>query len=266
VRVQLKFKKISWHLYAGVFVVSILSYTLAQFFPGSQGDGVVVNNTELIQSGVETDKVEASGGIEIASQFNGKVISVPVVEGQTIQAGQTLVILENSEDRAALTRAHADVTKAVAKLRQVKEMTLSFSEQSLVRAQATHQNAKKQYDRTRELSAKGYVSQTQLDDALRNLAIAHTQVETANFQARSIREKNTDYKKAESAVSRARENERQAQARLANVQITAEAGGIIKTINVVKGNEVVVGKPLMVITTASKMPLTVKIDEKYQRI
>ncbi len=262
----MKFKNISWHLYASISVVAILSYTFVQYYPGSQVNVIVVDKSELIQPAVEAAKAESSGGIEIASQFNGKVISVAVVEGQTIHAGQALVVLENSDDRAALTRAHADVTKAVAKLRQVKEMTLSFAEQSLVRAQATHQNAKKQYARTRELSAKGYVSQTQLNDALRNLAIAQTQVETANFQARSIREKNIDYKKAESAVSRARENERQAQARLSNIQITAEADGIVKTINVEKGNEVVAGKPLMVITTASKMPLTVKIDEKYQRI
>jgi len=262
----LKFKNISWYLYAGISVVAILSYTFVQFYSGAKDDVVAVEKAELIQPGVEAGKVESSGGIEIASQFNGKVISVSVVEGQTIHAGQALVVLENSDDRAALTRAHADVTKAVVKLRLVKEMTLSFSEQSLARAQATHQNAKKQYARTRELSAKGYVSQTQLDDALRNLAIAQTQVETANFQARSIREKNIDYKKAESAVSRARENERQAQARLENFQITAEADGIIKTINVVKGNVVEAGKPLMVITTGSKLPLSVKIDEKYQRI
>lgn len=256
----------SWYLYAGIPVVAILTYTFVQFYTGSHVDVIVLEKSELIQPGAEASKVESSGGIEIASQFNGKVISVAVVEGQTIQAGEELVVLENSDDRAALTRAHADVSKAVAKLRRVKEMTLSFSEQSLARAQATHQNAKKQYARTRELSAKGYVSQTQLDDALRNLAIAQTQVETANFQARSIREKNSDYKKAESAVNRAKEAERLAQARLKDIQITAEADGIIKTINVVKGNAVEAGKPLMVITTGSKMPLSVKIDEKYQRI
>ena len=59
---------------------------------------------------------------------------------------------------------------------------LPAAEQALVQAQANLVLARQQYERTQDLKAKGFVSQSALDDAKRNLDVAQSQLDAARLQ------------------------------------------------------------------------------------
>jgi HlyD family secretion protein len=262
---RLTFKKLGWLAYAGLLVLVLLAYWLVQLWLGPKVAGFSVTKGELVQTVVASGRVQSPSRVEIASKVTGKVVSIPVVEGQTVRKGQTLIVLESSDERATVAQARAAVDQAAARLRQIRELTQPVSEQTLAQAKTTLELAQKQYARTRELAAKGYVSQAQLDDTLRNLAIAQNQLETAKYQARSLKEKGSDYALAEFALKQARANESAARARLGNTVIKAVADGVLIARSVEQGNVVMAGKTLMVMSPGGKTQLIVQIDEKNMR-
>lgn len=261
----MKFKNWQWRLFAGILLLALAGYWLTQQWLGPKVAGFSVAKGELIQTVVASGRVQSPARVEIASKINGKVISIPVSEGQAVKKGQTLIVLENSDERANLQQAKAVADQAAARLRQIRELTQPISEQTLVQSQIMLEIAKKQYARTRELAEKGYVSKAQLEDALRNLTIAQTQLKTAQFQARSIREKGSDYALAEFSLKQARANERVARAKLDSTVIKALADGILISRSVEQGNVVLAGKLLMLLSPVGKTQLVVQIDEKNMR-
>lgn len=262
---DMKLKRIAWPVYIGIPLAVLLAYWLIQIALGPKVAGFSVTKGELIQTVVASGRVESPARVEIASEITGTVLSVPVAEGQTVRAGQTLIVLESADERATVEQAKAAVDQSTARMRQIRELSQPVSEQTLLQAQATLEIATKQYERNLELSKNGFVSQAQLDDSLRNLNIAKSQAEAAQLQTNSILKKGSDYALAESALNQARANEWVARAKLRNTIIKAVSGGILISRSVEQGNVAMAGKTLMVMSPGGKTQLIVQIDEKNIR-
>jgi HlyD family secretion protein len=258
-------KKWRWPAFLGIVVLVLGGYWLTQAWLGPKINGYTVAKGELIQTIVASGKVQSPARVEIASEITGTVVFIPVVEGQTVRKGQTLFVLESNDERAAVEQAMAVVDQAAARLRQIRELNQPVSEQTLAQAQTTFDLAQKQYARSKELAEKGFVSQSQLDDSLRNLDIAKNQLAAAKYQANSLKEQGSDYALAVSALKQAQANEQVARAKLHNTVIKATSPGILISRSVEQGNVVMAGKILMLLSPGGKTQLVVNIDEKNMR-
>jgi len=232
---------------------------------GPRVDGYSVVKEELVQTVVVSGKVVLPSGIEIFSKVSGKVADVLVAEGASVSAGQVLLTLEKNDDRGAIEKARAATAQAEARFRKISEQTQSGSERALSSAKSGLEKAKTQYARVSELAARGYVSQAQTSDALRNLTIAHSQLANAQFQAKTTRAKGSDYALAEIALNKARANERAARDHSSSRVITAASAGVVTSCKVARGELVLPGKTMMVITPAGKTRLLVQLDAKNMR-
>ncbi|MEO6975217.1 MAG: efflux RND transporter periplasmic adaptor subunit [Gallionella sp.] len=264
-KIKLKLKQPGWIKYAGLLVLALLAYWLIQFWLGPKVPGYVVTKGELIQTVVASGRIESPARVEISSKITGKVVSIPVAEGQRVRAGQTLIVMERGDERATVAQARAAVAQAEARLKQIRELNQPVTKQSLIQAQTTLDIANKQYARNKELSAQGYVSQAQLDDSLRNVDIAKSQLASAYLQVQSFKKDGSDYALAEAALNQARANEHLAQAKLGNTVIKAVSDGILISRDVEQGNVVMPGKTLMVMSPGGKPQLIAQIDEKNMR-
>ena len=68
--------------------------------------GPVINvdtivRADFVQSVVASGHVEAPFRVNIGSQITGIVTSIPVVEGQAVTVGDTLIVLDDREARSA---------------------------------------------------------------------------------------------------------------------------------------------------------------------
>jgi HlyD family secretion protein len=262
---KLALKSHRWIQILLVLVFLIVVFWIAQRKLVPDFAVINVGNKEIAPNMVVSGRVQSPVIIEVVSKVDGKVLSIPVSEGQRVQEGQTLMVLESIEAKANLAKASAMVAKATARLHKIKELTQPISEQLLIQAQGSLESAKKQYERTKELSTKGYVSQSQLDDAMRNLAIAQSQVSNSKFQARSSKEKGSDYLQAELALKKARAYEGAAKIALANTVIKASSIGTLISKNVEPGNVALAGKPLMLLSPGDNTHVVVYLDEKKRR-
>ena len=64
-----------------------------------------VKNGSFVQTIVASGRVESPHRISISAQITGTVSDVPVLEGQTVEKGQLLIALENTELHSALRQA-----------------------------------------------------------------------------------------------------------------------------------------------------------------
>jgi HlyD family secretion protein len=192
----------------------------------------------------------------------GTVTAVPVAEGQTVQAGETLVVLDSTEARALVKQAELAVAQADARLRQLRELQLPVADHSLRQAEANLLNAKSQYERTRKLFEAAYVGQAALDDARRALDVAQTQVDSAHKQVETARPSGSDTALAVAALAQAHANLDAAKARLGYTTIKAPVAGTLIARDVERGDVVSAGKVLMVLSPSGATQLVLQIDER----
>ena len=249
----------------GICALAVLVYFLWPVLFGEKVKIYQLQRGELIQTVVASGRVETPARVDIGAQVTGRVAKVPVKEGQTVKAGDLLIELEADDEKAALELAQANVHQAEIKIRQLQDLTEPLAEQAFVQAQANLSNVQKQFDRTRELVAQGFVGQAQLDDARRNLDVARSQVKSVKLQMQSSKPTGSDHQLATAALDQARAAENAAKAKLQHMQIHAISDGILISRDVEQGDIVQPGKALMVLSPVGLTQLVIQIDEKNLR-
>jgi len=119
-------------------------------------------------------KVEAMPGYDIdvgTGELNGKLDKILVKEGDSVQAGQVVAILQNEELRAAVSRAESGLQVARSKLAEIKagarKEEIREAAAAWEGAKAVLQEAAAQLKRYRELRAQDMASSAALDERQR---------------------------------------------------------------------------------------------------
>jgi HlyD family secretion protein len=251
-----------WRAPTIIAALAVISYFGAPSLLGPVVSADPVVRADFVQTVVASGHVEAPFRVNIGSQITGVVADIPVAEGQTVKAGDTLIVLDDREARAAVVQAEGMTAQAEARLRQLRELTLPSAEQALKQSQATLLNAQKSYDRAAKLAADGYATKATLDDATRARDIATAQVRNAEFQVYTNRPGGSDYVMAETQLNQARASLVTAQSRLSYTIVTAPRDGILISRDVERGNVVQPSSVLMKLSPAGDTQLVVQIDER----
>ena len=245
-----------------VLVLGLGGYAAVVFLLGPKVEVLEAVKREVVQSVVATGRIESPFRVDIGSQLVGTVAQVPVAQGESVAAGQTLIELEAAEAHALVRQAEAAVIQAEGRLRQLKELQLPVAAQALRQAQANLANARAQFERNRKLFEAGFIGQSVLDESQRNFEVAGTQVDTARKQVDTARPQGSDSALAVAALEQAQAALQAARARLAYTRIVAPVAGTLIARNVERGDVVQPGKPLMVLAPAGETQIVVQIDER----
>jgi len=227
---------------------------------------LAVVQRDFVQTVVASGHVESPHRVALGAQITGTVVRVPVMQGQSVMAGQTLVELESTELQAALRQAQWGVTQAQAKLRQVREVQAPVAEQMARQALANHEAATQAFQRAQRLFDQGFIGQAALDESLRAVSVARAQSDSAQQQSLGAETGGSDVAVAESALSQAQAGADLARARLRYAHIQAPVAGILIGRSVEPGDMVQPGKVLMVLSPLGETQLVVLMDEKQLKL
>ena len=229
---------------------------------GPQVEVYEARRLDLLQTVVSSGRIMTPQRVSIGSVITATVVRIPVDEGQSVHHGDVLIVLDDKDTRAALAQAQAAVAQAEARIRQLREVASPGAEQGLVQAQANLVLGRQQYDRAQDLKAKGFLSQSALDDAKRNLDVAESQLRAARLQVQTNSPSGSDYVLAQTALEQARASLDMARARLDQALIRAPADGTLIGRSVEPGDVAQPGKELMVLAPLGETQVTAQIDEK----
>ena len=109
-------------LICAVLLLMAIAFAAYEFFWKPNIKPEFVKTGSFVQTIVASGHVESPHRISISSQITGTVSDVPVLEGQTVEKGELLIALENTELHSALLQAQASEEQAISNLRQVREL------------------------------------------------------------------------------------------------------------------------------------------------
>lgn len=250
-------------------VLGITAFAAVRKVQGPVVDTARVTAGPVEHSIVVTGRVQAPHRVEIGSVITARVEKVAVEEGAKVEAGQPLILLETSELRASLAQARAAEASAQARLVAVRELSLPQSADAVAQAEAQLTFAEQEFRRTRDLHAKGFVSEARLQDTERVLTVAKSQLETARTQAKAQGTTGALAREAATRLQEAAAARELAESKLAQATIRASVSGTVLVRAVEPGDIVSPGKRLLVLDSAGETRLTAQIDEKnlpYLRI
>lgn len=245
-----------------ILVSLVVVYLSRNLILGKPVEAYEASIGDLVQTVVASGRVITPQRISIASEITGRVNFIPVFEGQTVKQGQLLIQLNDQDERASLAQATAAVGQAEAKLRQLHEVTLPDASQNLKQAQTNAEQARKQFERTRDLQARGFISHAQLDEAKRNYDVITSQVSAARLQVKSNQPAGSDLAVALAALAQAKASLSLAHVKLNEDSILAPANGTLIRRSVELGDIAQPGKELMLLAADGETQILVQIDEK----
>lgn len=229
---------------------------------GRPVDAYETARRDLVQTVVASGRVMTPRRVSVGAVVTGRVLRIPVSEGQRVRRGDVLIELLDDDERAAVSQSRAAVEQAEARLRQLREVALPAAEHSAAQAEANRTQAVQQYERTRALREKGFVGEAALDDAARNLKVAEAQHRAALLQVQTNRPRGSDMALAQTALAQAQATLRVAQAKLEHTVIRAPVDGVLIGRAVEPGNVVQPGKELMVLAPNGETQIVLQIDER----
>ena len=247
----------------GALVAIALLGTLGgRWWIGPQVTTESILRRDLVQTVVASGRVEAPHRVDVGAQITGKVLRIPVGEGQSVKAGDVLVELEATELSAAGRQANVAVVQAQARLRQLQEVQAPVAAQTLRQAEASLANARAAQARSQELFDKGFIGQAALDDARKTSEVADAQMRATQKQLESTGLSGSARALAVADVAGARANAQAARARAGYAVIVAALAGTLIARNVEVGDVVQPGKVLMTLSPRGATQVVVQIDEK----
>ncbi len=141
----------------------------------------------------EGDAIRGSGTIEmdevdVASLVGGRLLYIGVVEGDTVNAGDTLAVLDRGEIAAELAVQVAQAARAQSEARDLAQgarpSELIIAREQLRAAQADLQLAQLSFDRTDRLARSGVAAPAELDRARATRDAAQARASSAQEQLR----------------------------------------------------------------------------------
>jgi RND family efflux transporter MFP subunit len=143
------------------------------------GDGAAAAGSMLDASGYVVARRQAT----VASKITAKMVELDIEEGDHVKAGQVIARLDDTNIRAALNQAGAQ---------------LEFAKASLTETQVNLANAQRDYDRQKSLMQGHFVSQAVVDNAQTTVDALRAQLATQRSnvdvvaRAMSVAERNLD--------------------------------------------------------------------------
>ncbi len=225
-------------------------------------DLVTVAAADVQTSVVASGRVLPPSKVEIGATITGRVEKVLVREGARIEANQLLVELERGELAAAAAQARAAVARARARIASVQTLALPTAQAGLKQAEANLLQAERDEQRNRDLLAKGFISQARVDEAVRQLDVARSQMSSAKAQVGAQAASGAEAQQAQSQLAEAVAALEATEAKLAQTRIRAPAVGVVLERLIEPGDIAQPGRRMLSLALDGPVRLIVQVDEK----
>lgn len=194
--------------------LAALALSLGQAAFAQGGVPVLQIGAKAVSTGFEIDGViQPVRQATVSAQASGRVVTLAVKMGDRVKAGQLLAVIDDREAAVGVQRSAAQVAQSEAEFR----------------------NAQANYERTRELQAKGFVSKAALDTA------------------------ETQFKGAQAGREQAGAGARQSALAQGYTRVTAPYDGWVLQTHVDAGDLAVPGKPIATVYAPQPLRAVVQV-------
>ncbi|GAA4004727.1 hypothetical protein GCM10022631_14700 [Deinococcus rubellus] len=230
---------------------------------GRSGGGVTIPVTATaVKAGTLTTSRSTTGTVapaqttSVSTRSSGTVTTLSAQVGQSVKAGQTVVLLSNSDLNASVQSAQNALQSAQAQLAN-QSTTLTSNrtqlEQAVKSAQLALQNAQQTYTASKAIYDVGALAKSALDTQA--LAVQQAQGNLVTAQANlsaNTTASSSGLRNLQISVDTARLNLQQAQTAAANVKVVAPFDGQVTALSVTDGEYLNAGSPAFSLVSSAR--------------
>ncbi len=204
-------------------------------------------------------RIESPREVRLSAALNADVISVNVLEGQTVAAGKLLVQLDDSDANLSVAQRQADVAEARSQIESENRRYQSDKE-SLKHEQALLNLANREVERAQRLAKTQVGSEAGVDAALKQLRQQSLAVTTRKL---AINDHSARLAQYEAKLARAQSALDMAQRDLKRTAFTAPFAARIAAVNVSPGDRVRSGDVLVELFEREQVEVRAQLPNRY---
>lgn len=206
----------------------------------SMNKGMGVDYAEVERRDI-TETVSASGKIfpetevKISSDVSGEIVELNVIEGDSVQIGDVLAIIDPDLYESQVRRGQASLSSAHVQLAQARsavQVAIAQKEQ----ADAQLKNQQKIHNRNIELHEKGVISNAEFESSEISLETASAEYKSA---VANLKSREDDVEAASYNIESADASLSELRTSLRKTTIHSPMNGVVSLLNVEKGERVV---------------------------
>ncbi len=230
-------------------------------FGGEKERTVMVSTSALIKGTIQEEltisgPVSGTDSVDVVSNLHAEVVDIKVKEGDHVEAGQLLAVIDDSDVRKEMDMAQNAYDLAVSTYNEQQIL----AENGYARALQEQEAARKDFDRTNVLYQSGSVSQLEWETARDKLREAQRQVRTftvVDGRAVANESYSLQVKNAEFELEKKKEQ-------LEDTQVTSPIAGTVVRVNTKIGrfaDKIEDDKPMFIIENLDMLEMKVSVSE-----
>ncbi len=257
---------------AGILLVVLLFYFMA---PGANSQTVEASRITVstVERGRFDDflplraRVEPLVTVYLDAVEGGRVEQVMVEDGASVQQGQLLAVLSNSDLQLNVLARRTEVTQQINSMRS-QELALSqtrlANERAIIEAELAAQTARRQFETQRPLAERGFVSARQFADSRDAYDAARSRLAVIRrTQATDERLQSTQLAQLRASTASLNQSLELANASLDALNLRAPVTGQLTAFSIQVGQAFTRGERLGQIDSAGRNKLRAQVDEFY---
>ncbi len=277
-----KFFKSKKKIIIPVLIVAILGVSVFAFIKNKGNQSPVVTTTPLTKGTVEqtlmlTGKIEGTDSAEVSSALNYEIVQINVKEGDKVEQGQVLAVLDDKDLRQELSLAQKDLELSELQYRenlsskQKQEASTTSAIMQVNQSQMDLNEAKRQLEIKTALYESGAIpkeeytqSELSVQKAELALEIAQDSLRKAQIEAQRIQDEKMPKASEQKALEIKREQLKQKQEDLEKIYIKSPISGTVTRVNAKLGRtpqSVENNKTLFIVENLSDLRMKVSISE-----
>src|SRR5215813_2054450 len=268
-------------LLAGLIVVGISATVGYSVFARNRGVVAVqagrVTRQDLTQTVSANGEIKPKKYVNVSSNMMGRIVRMPVKEGDRVRDGDLLVQLESIQSEADVRAAEATLDASQAELEGMAasirsaEAAVTSAKAEITRSEADLVRAKQAFARSQEMAKEGLISNDQFERTKADYDISEAQLNAAKARlAQAEAQLGQTLKQRDSTsirIAQQRASLVRARDQFSKTTIRSTLDGIITNLPVNEGEIAIVGiqnqpgTTLMAIADMSVITAEVKVDE-----
>src|SRR6058998_3453493 len=232
---------------------------------------------DLTQTVSANGEIKRKKYVNVSSNMMGRIVGLPVREGDHVRAGTLLVQLESIQSEADVRSAEASLDAAQTELEGMSasirsaQAAVATAKAEITRSEADLALARQNFDRAEQMTREGLIAKEQYDRAKADFDISSAQLNSANArmtqseaqEAQALKQRDSTavrIAQQRAALTRARDQ-------FSKTTIRSTLDGIITNLPVNEGEIAIVGiqnqpgTTLMTIADMSIITAEVRVDE-----
>jgi len=210
---------------------------------------------DIENSVVINGRVAASQEVSVMPKAMGTVASLNVELGDSVQEGDTLFVIEQTDMNLSVSQAANGVDIARKSVAQA-ENGLNTARINYELNKEKIENAQLNLERTRQLYEEGAVSKSQLEQA----ELSASQLNLDALQAQ-VNQAQISYQQAQEQLQQAQISYQQAESGLSNTVVTSPMTGVVSALNVKQGQIAASGQPAATIVNMDTVYIRINVVE-----